>query len=197
MPEPWRIGNHYSIHVYSGDDPIATFHDKADAIEAVLAVNAARAAGVADPPAEPLLAPCVDTCGPDEHVPDCPVWAAELLMGGSATQGAAGDHEFKRFDHAAAGPGCVAVVGSHGRLCARPETDPIHSRRATQGAAPTPAPSMFIGGKPVNPNETVHLVPVERSGWEDADVAAPKFGEVGWLKAVQEGRVQAKRRGDG
>lgn len=73
-----------------------------------------------------------------------------------------GDHEFKRFDHPAAGPGCVAVVGRHGRLCTRPETDPIHAQRATQGTAPTPAPSMFIGGKPVNPNETVHLGPETR-----------------------------------
>lgn len=35
----WRVGNHYKIHVYEGDWPIATFHNPDDAQRAVLAVN--------------------------------------------------------------------------------------------------------------------------------------------------------------
>ena len=35
----WRVGQHYSIHVYEGDRPVATFHDPADAQRAVDAVN--------------------------------------------------------------------------------------------------------------------------------------------------------------
>jgi hypothetical protein len=41
---PWRIGRHYGIHVYEGNRPVATFHDSADAEQAVLAVNSGTAA---------------------------------------------------------------------------------------------------------------------------------------------------------
>lgn len=37
---PWRLGQHYAIHVYEGDRPVATFHQPADAVTAVEAVNA-------------------------------------------------------------------------------------------------------------------------------------------------------------
>lgn len=40
---PWRVGNHYGIHVYEGDRPVATFHDPADAERAVQVVNVAGA----------------------------------------------------------------------------------------------------------------------------------------------------------
>jgi hypothetical protein len=36
---PWRVGQHYGIHVYAGNTPIATFHTVADAARAVEAVN--------------------------------------------------------------------------------------------------------------------------------------------------------------
>lgn len=39
-PGEWRVGQHYGIHVYEGDRPVATFHDAADAERAVAAVNA-------------------------------------------------------------------------------------------------------------------------------------------------------------
>lgn len=42
-PVAWRIGNHYGIHVYEGDRPVATFHSADDAARAVAAVNAAPA----------------------------------------------------------------------------------------------------------------------------------------------------------
>jgi hypothetical protein len=35
----WRVGNHYQIHVYEGDRPVATFHNPEDAQRAVRAVN--------------------------------------------------------------------------------------------------------------------------------------------------------------
>lgn len=35
----WRVGEHYGIHVYEGDRPVATFHDPRDAALAVQAVN--------------------------------------------------------------------------------------------------------------------------------------------------------------
>src|SRR3954463_16172050 len=35
----WRVGNHYQIHVYEGDRPVATFHNPEDAQRAVQAVN--------------------------------------------------------------------------------------------------------------------------------------------------------------
>lgn len=38
-PSPWRVGQHYGIHVYEGDRPVATFHDADDAARAVDAVN--------------------------------------------------------------------------------------------------------------------------------------------------------------
>lgn len=31
----WRVGNHYQIHVYEGDRPVATFHTVQDAHQAV------------------------------------------------------------------------------------------------------------------------------------------------------------------
>lgn len=37
--EKWRVGEHYGIHVYAGDRPVGTFHDPADALRAVTAVN--------------------------------------------------------------------------------------------------------------------------------------------------------------
>lgn len=40
----WRIGNHYDVHVYEHDRPVATFHDAQDAARAVAAVNGATAA---------------------------------------------------------------------------------------------------------------------------------------------------------
>jgi hypothetical protein len=40
-PVRWRVGRHYGIHVYEGDEPVATFHDPARALRAVAAVNAA------------------------------------------------------------------------------------------------------------------------------------------------------------
>jgi hypothetical protein len=35
----WRVGEHYGIHVYEGDRPVATFHDPRDATLAIQAVN--------------------------------------------------------------------------------------------------------------------------------------------------------------
>lgn len=35
----WRVGQHYMIHVYEGDRPVATFHTAADARAAVTAHN--------------------------------------------------------------------------------------------------------------------------------------------------------------
>lgn len=40
---PWRVGQHYSIHVYEDDRPVATFHTMEDAQLAVDAVNKERA----------------------------------------------------------------------------------------------------------------------------------------------------------
>ena len=37
--EPWRVGEHYAIHVYEGDRPVATFHRAMDAEIAVTAYN--------------------------------------------------------------------------------------------------------------------------------------------------------------
>lgn len=37
----WRVGRHYSIHVYEDERPVATFHTAVDAKRAVAAVNAA------------------------------------------------------------------------------------------------------------------------------------------------------------
>jgi hypothetical protein len=42
----WRVGQHYEIHVYEGDRPVATFHGIADARRAVAAVNGDMAADV-------------------------------------------------------------------------------------------------------------------------------------------------------
>lgn len=39
MSEHWRIGNHYGIHVYEGDRPVATFHRAEDAMVAIIAHN--------------------------------------------------------------------------------------------------------------------------------------------------------------
>lgn len=36
---PWRVGNHYRIHVYEGDRPVATFHREEDAARAVEAIG--------------------------------------------------------------------------------------------------------------------------------------------------------------
>jgi hypothetical protein len=38
--QPWRVGQHYGIHVYAGDVPIATFHTVSDARRAVEDHNA-------------------------------------------------------------------------------------------------------------------------------------------------------------
>lgn len=38
MIGPWRVGEHYKIHVYQGDRPVATFHNSSDAHLAVAAV---------------------------------------------------------------------------------------------------------------------------------------------------------------
>lgn len=35
----WRVGEHYGIHVYEGDRPVATFHTVADAKRAVAEHN--------------------------------------------------------------------------------------------------------------------------------------------------------------
>lgn len=35
MFEKWRLGTHYGIHVYAGDRPVATFHSRVDAGQAV------------------------------------------------------------------------------------------------------------------------------------------------------------------
>lgn len=35
----WRVGQHYGIHIYEGDRPVATFHRPEDAKRAVAAVN--------------------------------------------------------------------------------------------------------------------------------------------------------------
>lgn len=35
----WRVGEHYGIHVYDGDRPVATFHRAEDAAEVVAAHN--------------------------------------------------------------------------------------------------------------------------------------------------------------
>lgn len=41
VPRPaWRVGEHYGIHVYEGDRPVATFHTAVDAHVAVQAYNA-------------------------------------------------------------------------------------------------------------------------------------------------------------
>ncbi len=40
--QPWRVGTSYSIHVYQGDRPVATFVNPADAQRAVEAVNASN-----------------------------------------------------------------------------------------------------------------------------------------------------------
>lgn len=79
-----------------------------------------------------------------------------LDSAGRATQGAAEErHDYS--DGVSRYPNVVTYnVRPPCVDCGNLADDPIH-RRATQGAAPTPAPSMFIGGKPVNPNETVHL----------------------------------------
>lgn len=42
---PWRVGQHYGIHVYEGDRPVATSHRSEDAERAVAAVNAAESTG--------------------------------------------------------------------------------------------------------------------------------------------------------
>jgi DNA repair exonuclease SbcCD ATPase subunit len=39
---PWRVGNHYGIHVYEDQRPVATFHAEEDARRCVQAVNAQR-----------------------------------------------------------------------------------------------------------------------------------------------------------
>lgn len=44
---PWRVGEHYAIHVYEGDRPVATFANALDAEMAVSAYNG-RAAAPAD-----------------------------------------------------------------------------------------------------------------------------------------------------
>jgi hypothetical protein len=38
-PPRWRVGQHYGIHVYEDQRPVATFHTVADARRAVDAVN--------------------------------------------------------------------------------------------------------------------------------------------------------------
>lgn len=40
--QPWRVGTHYSVHVYEGQRPIATFFTSADARLAVQAYNEFR-----------------------------------------------------------------------------------------------------------------------------------------------------------
>lgn len=40
-PQPWRVGDHYGIHVYEGDRPVATFHRAEEAALAVAAHNQA------------------------------------------------------------------------------------------------------------------------------------------------------------
>ena len=40
----WRVGEHYRIHVYRGDEPVATFHRPEDAARAAAAVNTRAAA---------------------------------------------------------------------------------------------------------------------------------------------------------
>jgi len=40
-PGPWRIGQHYGVHVYEGERPVGTFHTPEDAARAVEAVNRA------------------------------------------------------------------------------------------------------------------------------------------------------------
>lgn len=42
--KPWRVGNHYNIHVYAGDTPVATFHRPEWAMQAVADHNAALSA---------------------------------------------------------------------------------------------------------------------------------------------------------
>lgn len=44
----WRVGDHYRIHVYRGDVPVATFHTSMDAIDAVRAHNDALRANEDD-----------------------------------------------------------------------------------------------------------------------------------------------------
>jgi hypothetical protein len=53
--QTWRLGQHYLIHVYEGDRPVATFHDPIDARRAVEAVNAdvCHACGLKILPDEP------------------------------------------------------------------------------------------------------------------------------------------------
>lgn len=47
--QPWRVGQHYGIHVYEGDRPVATFHRAEDAAAAVEArAQVQRAAEVVD-----------------------------------------------------------------------------------------------------------------------------------------------------
>jgi len=43
-PGPWRVGQHYGLHVYEGDRPVATFHRPEDAARTVAAVNATKPA---------------------------------------------------------------------------------------------------------------------------------------------------------
>ena len=54
MSETWRVGEHYGIHVYAGDRPVATFHRADDAARAVAAVNALEV--VANPPTRDYVA---------------------------------------------------------------------------------------------------------------------------------------------
>jgi len=35
MFEKWRVGTHYGIHVYAGNRPVATFHNRVEALQAV------------------------------------------------------------------------------------------------------------------------------------------------------------------
>lgn len=41
----WRVGTHYGVHVYEGQNPVATFFNSVDATEAVAAVNNQRKLG--------------------------------------------------------------------------------------------------------------------------------------------------------
>lgn len=66
MSVPWRVGQHYQIHVYEGDRPVATFHTAIDAWQAVRDHNAAadlcEAVERADVPAPSQDEPCA-SCG--------------------------------------------------------------------------------------------------------------------------------------
>ena len=44
MSGRWRVGQYYSIHVYEGERPVATFHRQEDALAAVEAMNRLAAA---------------------------------------------------------------------------------------------------------------------------------------------------------